>query len=244
MAMLLAAYGDPSASMYHAYVTDNAVDPRTFALHDAAYARWTVDHAVTSQARFAYILDGKRTEVSLGPGMIFRTVVSKALRPGFSIEPISGRIGVTTTWREAVDASLIVDDPDLRLSRTVRPSGTIGQGSLVRVELQVTFGPQAPRTCHRVVDLVPSGLLPIAMPPYSIDEATGDTRRNTTAPETVVGQRVIFCVAPSSRSRTVTLRYFARVVSIGSYRWEPALAESRSAADRAAVVPARNVRIR
>ncbi|HEX7347661.1 MAG TPA: Ig-like domain-containing protein [Candidatus Limnocylindrales bacterium] len=244
MAMLLAAYGDPSASMYHAYVAGNAVDPRTFALHDAAYARWTVDHAVTSQARFAYILDGKRSEVSLGPGMIFRTVVSKALRPGFSIEPISGRIGVTTTWREAVDASLIVDDPDLRLSRTVRPSGTIGQGSLVRVELQVTFGPQAPRTCHRVVDLVPSGLLPIAMPPYSIDEATGDTRRNTTAPETVVGQRVIFCVAPSSRSRTVTLRYFARVVSIGSYRWEPALAESRSAADRAAVVPARNVRIR
>ena len=42
----------------------------------------------------------------------------------------------------------------------------------------------------------------------------------------------------------MTLRYYARVISTGAYRWEPAIAESRAAADRATVVPARNVTIR
>ena len=244
MAMLLAAYGDSAAHAYHAYVDENAEDPRVFALHDAAYAIWTVDHAVTGETRFAYVLGGKRTELTLGAGRIFRSLVTKALRPGFSIEPISGRIGVTTTWREAVDAASITQDPDIEIARTVRPTGTIGQGSLVRVELPVTFGPQAPQACHRVVDLVPSGLVPIASPPYSIDPDSGEERRNTAAPESVVGQRVVFCVTPSARSRTVTLRYYARVISVGTYRWEPALVESRSVADRASVVPARTVRIR
>jgi hypothetical protein len=244
MAMLLAAYGDSAAHAYHAYVDENADDPRVFALHDVAYAIWTVDHAVTGETTFVYVLEGKRSEVRLGAGRIFRSLVTKALLPGFSIEPISGRIGVTTTWRESVDAASITPDPDIEIVRTVRPAGTIGQGSLVRVELPVTFGPQAPRACHRVVDLVPSGLVPIASPPYSIDPETGDERRNTAAPESVVGQRVTFCVTPSARDRTVTLRYYARVISIGTYRWEPALVESRSAADRAAVVPASTVRIR
>ena len=72
MAMLLAAYGDPVAARYHAYVAATATDAATFALHDLAYARWMSERLPSSPARFAYVVDGKRTEVDLAAGDSFQ----------------------------------------------------------------------------------------------------------------------------------------------------------------------------
>ena len=167
------------------------------------------------------------------------------MRRGFSIEPVDGRIGVTTTWREPIDIGAIKKDPDIKVARTVRPSGTIGQGSLVVVDLRVSFGSHAPLGCHRVVDLVPSGLVPITRLRVSYDPDNEEpVRTEVVYPEAQAGQSVVFCAEPTTRKRNVTLRYVARVISIGTYRWEPTLVESRTDPDRAAVVRAASVRIR
>jgi alpha-2-macroglobulin len=245
MAMLLAAYGDPVAARYHAYVAATATDTATFALHDLAYARWMSERLPSSPARFAYVVDGKRTEVDLAAGNTFQLLLTTAMRRGFSIEPVDGRIGVTTTWREPIDIGAIKKDPDIKVARTVRPSGTIGQGSLVVVDLRVSFGSHAPLGCHRVVDLVPSGLVPITRLRVSYDPDNEEpVRTEVVYPEAQAGQSVVFCAEPTTRKRNVTLRYVARVISIGTYRWEPTLVESRTDPDRAAVVRAASVRIR
>ena len=42
----------------------------------------------------------------------------------------------------------------------------------------------------------------------------------------------------------MVLRYYARVVTPGTYAWEPAVAESRSQDGRASLTPARKIVIR
>ena len=49
------------------------------------------------------------------------------------------------------------------------------------------------------------------------------------------GSLVFFCAEPQPRMPTILLRYFARVVTPGTYAWEPAIAPSRSQAGQAAL---------
>ena len=245
MAMLLAAYGDPVAPSYWAYVASNGLDSAALALHATAYARWMIDKLPATRAQFAYNVDGTRTEVDLAPGDTFRILVPRAQRAGFSVEPIDGRLGVTTTWQEPIDAAAIPSASDITMSRSITPRGVIDDSALVAVDLRVTFGPHAPNGCHRVVDLVPSGLVPISALRGYIDPETGEeVASSVVSPDSQSGQRVVFCAEPTPRSRTTTLRYLARVISIGTYRWEPAIAASRTQAGDAAVVPEMVVRIR
>ena len=58
------------------------------------------------------------------------------------------------------------------------------------------------------------------------------------------GPRVSFCAEPTKQARTVELRYYARVMTPGMYRWEPAIAPSRSEAGLAAQSQAGSVAIR
>jgi hypothetical protein len=63
-------------------------------------------------------------------------------------------------------------------------------------------------------------------------------------PWRVEGQRVDFCVARDPKKPTQTLRYLARVVTPGTYRWEPALLQSSIVFEQGIVLPAFDVTIR
>ncbi|HEX2469914.1 MAG TPA: Ig-like domain-containing protein [Candidatus Limnocylindrales bacterium] len=244
MAMLLAATADPVAARYWAYVAGNPSDQVTFGLHAAAYARWMLDAAPRSPTSFRYTLEGRASEVDLEPGEVFTLRLTRARLRTFSIEPVSGRIGVASTWREPVDVSAFQIDPDITIARTIKPAGTIPSSDLVVVDLRVDFGRAAPDGCHRVVESVPSGLIPVGVLRGWVDPETGESPVDVTYPDSQVGQHVIFCAEKSALRDRALLRYVARTITVGTYRWEPAIVESRTAPDRAAVVPSSTVRIR
>jgi uncharacterized protein YfaS (alpha-2-macroglobulin family) len=58
------------------------------------------------------------------------------------------------------------------------------------------------------------------------------------------GQRVSFCAEPTPTQRILFLRYYARVVTPGTYAWEPAIAESQSQEGRAALTAPSTITIR
>jgi uncharacterized protein YfaS (alpha-2-macroglobulin family) len=60
----------------------------------------------------------------------------------------------------------------------------------------------------------------------------------------VVGQRVDFCVYRDPRRPVQTLRYLARVVTPGAYRWEPAVLQSSLVPTQGTILPAFEVTIR
>jgi len=126
----------------------------------------------------------------------------------------------------------------------VSPSGTVDASKLVVVDLKVTFGNKAPAGCHRVTELVPSGLVPVTVLREAIDPETGEAVPGVSYPEEQAGQRVVFCAEASRDKPVVRLRYVARVITVGRYLWEPTIVESRSGPDRAAIVPSSEITIR
>jgi hypothetical protein len=132
-------------------------------------------------------------------------VVTPEQRATFRLEPLKGQVAVVTTHRSA---SADLPSGDLAtISRTITPGPIVNEHQLVHVVITVTFGSQATDECWRVTDVVPSGLAPISW--------WGGG-----------GQRVWGCI---SRDDPDPISYTARVVSPGTYTWEPAIVQSPAA---------------
>lgn len=244
MAMLMASTGDPVASRYRAYVDANPSLEVPYELHAVGYVGWVLEHRPPAAASFAYQSGGDRRVVELRPGETFGLKLTKSQLGTFSVEPVEGAIGVTSSWREPAKATTFEKDPDVRIERRVRPSGAVRARDLVVVDLMVTFGPRAAAGCHRVTEVVPSGLVPVGVLEDWMDPETGERQRDHTYPEEQAGQRVTFCAMTSRTERTARLRYVARVITLGTYRWESAIVESRSGPNRAAITPRGELTIR
>ena len=113
------------------------------------------------------------------------------------------------------------------------------------VDLTVRLGAKAPKGCHLVTDLLPSGLVAVGRLEGWVDPDEEELApRNVEYPYAQVGQRVSFCAERGKGATVVRLRYFARVVTAGTYTWEPAIVESRTATGRAALTKATVITIR
>ena len=244
MAVLAAATGDPRAPAFWAYVEANPTASAVHDLHAVGYVERVLERLPAQPVSFAYTVDGTRIVVDLAAGETFTMDLTAPQLRTLRVEPVTGPVGVAARWREPVKPSAFKKDPDITISRSVTPSGTVGSGDLVTVRLRVRFGPQAPDGCSEVTELVPSGLVPVgglADSPYFDDSDVPD---GVTLPYAQVAQRVSFCAEKTKRDRTADLRYVARVITAGTYAWEPALVESKTSAGRAALTPTTTVHIR
>ena len=245
MAMLTAATGDVLAPRFWATIEADPGTEAPYALHAVGFVTRLLERGALRAASFAYTIGETRETVALDPGDTFHLSLAPMQFAALTIEPLSGRVGVTTSWAESVKPSAVPKDPDIKISRKITPSGTVGAAKLVRVDLTVELGPKAPTGCHLVTDLVPSGLVPVGHLEGWVDPNQEEVvRRTVDYPFAQVGQRVSFCAERTAKSRVAHLRYFARVVTTGTYAWEPAIAESRTKAGRAALTGATVVRIR
>lgn len=234
LAVVAAGLGDPLAAQADAYVGSNRAKDLVFDLQRLAYAQRAIERTPAAPASFAYTVDGARRVVELGPGESFSLALTPSQRATLSLERLAGDVGVATAWQQPFDPASVEVDPSLRIERTVSPSGVIPAAGLVTVTLRVTFDRQAPRdACYQVTDFAPSGLAPTLFP------AGGGG--SYAEPYSVVGQRVDFCIDPA---RPLPARYVARVVSPGTYSWEPAIVQSTVAAESLALTPATTITIR
>ena len=195
MAILAAATGEPLAPAFWAYVEANPTPDLVVDLHAVAYVERLLERLPPRAASFAYTVDGTRTVVDLEPGETFSMVVTRTAA-GVARHRAPDRLdrGRRRTGASAVKASAIERDPDITVTRSVRPSGAIGSGDLVIVSLKVRFGKQAPLGCHLVTELVPSGLVAVGQLEGVFVRATAWTRRRGSRPRTTqTAQRVSFC---------------------------------------------------
>ncbi len=246
VALVAATIGDPVAGPAEAYVEAEPATDELYGVQRVVVATRLLERTTASPASFAYSVAGARRIVSLGAGESFTVTLTAAQRATLSLEPLTGSVGVATSWREPVDPASIGPEPDLTLTRRALPAGVVPVDAVVEVRLVATFGPQALDATHQVTELVPSGLAPLpltaAWPPDagSPDAAVEPYLR----PWLVEGQRVQFAVSRPSSGNTVTMRYLARVVTPGDYTWEPALMQAEGAAESAALVPGGRIAIR
>jgi hypothetical protein len=146
-------------------------------------------------------------------------VLTSQQRATLALERLKGELAVVTTWT-ATDAELPTSST-ISVQRTVTPNGDAPDDRLVHVRLDVTFGPQAAPGCYRLVDLTPSGLSAVSASAAWPDDVDSEAPVISNPPYSIDGQRVEWCAQPSDLSHV--FEYAARVVSPGSYRWEPAI---------------------
>lgn len=221
---LAGGLGDPLAADVSAYLTNQRSLDTLFSLEQVAYARASLARLPRVAARFAWTLSGQRHEVTLEPGGSFSLPLTATQRRDLKLEPLSGQLVVSSSWLAAATAADLPADPAITISRTISPAGSGTESTLVHVRLDVSFGASAPKGCYQVTDLLPSGLAPLAALDDGQSQDAGPERTRVLMPYEAIGQRVSWCVDPTDGT-SQTLGYAARVVSPGTYRWEPAVAQ-------------------
>lgn len=241
MALVAAGVGDPLAPQLLRYIVDNPVSTFLPILHEAGTIRWMLERLPRDPARFAWTVDGVRTEELLEPGGSRTITVTPTQRAGLSIASLQGAVVVVATWGAAPSATDLPTSDLVTIRRVVTPDRSAASTDIVRVSLELTFAPQALVGCYEVTDTTPSGLAPIAWAPGWDGPSSGDA--TVWYPWEVDGQRISWCIDPLQGRRPV-LTYSARVVSPGSYRWEPAVVQMAVAPNVGAATPTSNYLIR
>ena len=157
------------------------------------------------------------------------------------LTPVSGTVLVTSRWEGVLDAASLRPDDITTFTRTVGPSGTIPLDGIVTIEFTVRLGTDADGGCWQVTDLLPSGLAPVSGGPRNggeDEEESDPSASGIDGPWRVSGQRVDFCVSPDPKHPVHRLRYVARVVTPGTYRWESPVIQSSIVPEHGMALPA------
>ena len=216
--VLSARLGESFAPDVASYLSDQVTGERSVALEMLAYAQAMLERMPRTATRFAWTLDGQRHEERLRPGGSMTIVVTPEQRATFRLEPVKGEIGVVTTYRSA--SAELPSGNLVTISRTITPGPIVNEHQLVHVMITATFSSQATDECWRVTDVVPSGLAPISW---------------------WGGQSVWGCISSDDPD---PITYTARVVSPGTYTWEPAIIQSPTAPEVGDATPPFEFRIR
>lgn len=221
---------DAVAEVADAYVAENP-PPETLAnLQRIAYISRVIERTPSAAASFSWQLDGEPQVVELDAGEQHQLKLTAPQRQELRLTPLSGELGVASSWREPLGVTAIKEDEAIVLTRSVRPAGVIRSSDLVDVTLTVELGAAAVDDCYLVTEMAPSGVAPVREGKSWRDRPAKQAGAPVGLPPwSISGQQVSWCVWPNARKPVQTLRYRARVVNSGSFLWEPAVVQSTRA---------------
>lgn len=241
LALVATGIGDPLAPRIDRYLREMQTSEAIYVLPKLGIVSWSLDRLPRASAQFAWTVDNARHVETLAPGASWSVALTEGQRAGFRLETLAGAIAVVASWTAVPTAGDLPSGGLVTIARTVTPADDAPTTGLVKVSLRIVFGAKAPTGCWEVTDRAPSGLAPVAaVPGWSDDEAVP---RSGYAPVDVSGQKIAWCIDPAIR-RSWELTYAARVVSAGTFTWEPAVIQSVTAPGVGATTPASSYTIR
>jgi uncharacterized protein YfaS (alpha-2-macroglobulin family) len=170
-------------------------------------------------------------------------VLTPAQAAASVLEPASGSVLVTTRVAVPIASGDLEPVQGLAITRTLSPANGIDATDRVRVTLQVEAPALGGGSCWMVTETVPSGLRPIVG--TADEEEDEDGGASTAEPWSVEGQQLRWCVARNPDTGAFpSITYLARVLTAGTYTWEPAVVQSALAPEQGMVLPATTVTIR
>ena len=241
VAIVASGIADPLAADLDTYLAANPPTDTLIVLQRALAARLWVERTPGDQAVASVTVDGASRDVSIDPGAPVWLTFTPAQRSTVHLATVRGHVLVSSTWEAPLDPASPHTVNAMAFDRSVTPTGPIAADQLVTVEFSVALGDDPDSGCWRITDLLPSGLAPLAAPPVW---PNADARPGTEGPWRISGQRVDFCVTSDPKVPVHHLRYVARVVTPGVYRWEPAVLQSSVIPERGIVLPASDLVIK
>jgi hypothetical protein len=238
-----ASLGEPVAAKMDAFVEANPPAQTVVDLERAIAARGWAARVPGAVAVAAVTIDGRRMEVGITPDEPARYRLTPAQAAALRLEPVRGSVLVIITGESPLDPAGLVTPTGVSVNRVVKPAGVIGSTDTVLVTYRVDLAADALGGCWPLVDFVPSGLVPVdgGVRWNADEEGSGD---RIEYPWRVEGQRVDFCATRDPQHPDLRLRYLARVVTPGTYRWESTVLQSSIAPEQGIILPPTEVTIR
>ena len=227
LAIVAASLGDPVAMDMDAWLVRHLPTTTLVDLERALAAAGWASRLPAADAAATLTVDGTPQTLSIAGSQAVVVRLTRAQAASATLAPASGTVTASFTIDGPLDPASISTPAGVTVQRIVQPSGTIDATDLVTVTIRVALPSSLGDldSCWAVTELVPSGLAPI-WNDGSMDEGDEDTGAFVIRPWRMAGQVVSFCVTPDPQRLYQTLRYAARVVTPGSYTWEPAVLQS------------------
>jgi alpha-2-macroglobulin len=241
VAVLTANLEEPESSQLAAYADQNFPRETLSNFERLLYIQSALPKLDAETVSFSYTAGSKSETATLKNDETFSVTLSPAELASFKLSDVKGSLGVTASYEQPSSPDSISKDKDLSIKRAYEvdslPTTEFSEGDLVLVRLTPNFSANALGGAYQIVDYLPSGL-------RAADQETSDRSYADSArlyPTEIDGQKVTFVL---DKSNTIPIYYYARVVSKGTYKAEPALLQSLKSLDSATISHADSITVK
>jgi hypothetical protein len=222
-----------NSEMIWNYISTHDPEKDLDALEQVIMAKNELANSNKSKAGFGYKTGTKSETIDLNEGRAYELVLSGDELNTLSFNNIVGDIKLISYYEKSVDPSTLIKNKDLNIAREFlvnnKETKTFKEGDTVLIRLKPFIAERAIDGQYQVIDYLPSGLKPIIMTynPYMEKSSLCDP---TWYPMEIIGNIVYFGLDKNFNKiegcKSVTLNYYARVVSQGKYQAQPAVIQS------------------
>lgn len=209
------------------------------------YIKKTLPQLKGGDVSFTYKTDRRSENKTLKKGEVFRLELSSDELKALRFENVNGNVGLVSFFNRATDPNQLEKDDSIGVTRRYlvnnNPANEFNEGDLVKVELSSSFkSERALPGLYQITDHLPSGLR--AVTKFNVQPLQAG--KCISYPSMVEDQKVTFLDWNPKSTYCPNIYYYARVVSKGTYKAEPALIQSTKNLESLNVSSANQVNIR
>jgi len=242
LAGLTASLSEPETNGLGNYALENYPKDTLKNFEMLLYIRSALPLLKGGDVSFSYQAGQKSGSKTLKNDEIFRLELSREELAALKLSNINGKIGLVSSFEKESTPAEARKDAAIGVSKTYSVDGRrttqFKEGDLVRIDLVPTFAPGSLEGSYQVVDYLPSGLRAVTNIQTTPFRQDG---QYPSYPSSIEDQKVTF-VAWKDFPRPFF--YYARVVSKGDYKAEPALIQSLRSAESSNISNETNITIR
>jgi hypothetical protein len=240
VAALTASFGEPEYVELGAYVSygESNLKETTGNFERLLYLEAALPKLDPEDVTFTYKTAGKEETKTLKNGETYEVTLSPQELSTFVVTSVSGKLGIISRYEEQVSPKSLATKTDISLSRSyyvnnssdtpIVSANEFKEGDLVMVKLSPKFNQGSLEGNYEIIDHLPSGLRPVG----EVWGVNYDTYEMKVYPVEINDQKVAFVF---DKTITKPIYYYARVVTKGTYKAEPAVLESMQSLEEIAI---------
>jgi hypothetical protein len=233
VAVLASYLEEGEARVLGAYIMAHNPEKDLDSLEELLYIKSELTKSENHEVKFKYQTSVRSDSVALKNGKSYQLILPYDELQSIKFSDIEGDIALISFYERAEDPQKLTKNSELSLTRTYlvngRPVSSLKEGEVVLVRLDPKIAQSAIDGGYQIIDYLPSGLKLITQPYYQ--KLSGGTVCDLIWPPAIVENNIVYFniwkgFNTSSYCTNITLNYYARVVSRGSYKSNPALIQS------------------
>ncbi len=223
-AILGAGLDDANHDAFWLYAKDRGTKDILINFEELLYIKENLPHLKAGNASFSVDFDGQHLDQKLERGQAFTLKLYPNQLASLKFSKIVGDIGVVSSFDQKIDNTKNTTK-NIKVSRAYvindKPATTFKQGDIIEIQINPSFAAGALKGDYQITDLLPSGMTILTnLYTHGLGYSCG-----TLYPSEINGQKNKFLIG-SYQSICGSYHYYARAVTPGEFKAEPALLES------------------